>query len=108
MPQQANDGTTKAESVRAPSRLLRNVNLLLFVDAPCEKDNSADDGYDRAYACQNGIGGAALRSGSSEKHHELVDGKDGCGQTYNKAKNVFQATHIEPPAFASEIENDDA
>jgi hypothetical protein len=88
--------------------LLRDVYLLLFVDAPREEDDSADDRDNGTDARQDSIGGAALRPGSSQENNELVDSKDGGGDAYDQTQNVFQATHIEPPAFASKTKNDDA
>jgi hypothetical protein len=60
-------------------QLLRDVNLFLFVNTTCEKDNSADNGYDRAHTCQDSVCGSALRSGSFQENDKLIDRKDGGG-----------------------------
>jgi hypothetical protein len=79
------------------SALLRDVNLLFFVDVTEKEYQPANKEDDGASNCPPHVmrGGLGTRRGDEEV--KLVDPKTQCRQTYDYGKCVFKASHFEPP-----------
>jgi hypothetical protein len=86
------------DSVSASAGLLRDVDLLFFVNVAEEIDQATNKGHCRQAECDPPGSVTTRRIRVGHKPVEVKDRPDGCKDAHDHREYIFKAFHVEPPA----------